>query len=42
MLQQDDEEILKRESKNIQKETTSWWRDILHLLSFKWVFPPFG
>jgi len=20
----------------------SWWQQFLHLISFKWVFPPFG
>ena len=25
-----------------QEEQSSWWQDLIHFLSFQWVFPPFG
>jgi len=33
--------ILQQQQQQNEPEI-SWWQQFLHLISFKWVFPPFG
>ena len=34
--------LLQQQQQQQQQPEISWWRQFLHLISFKWVFPPFG